>query len=177
MAAVTTIIAGVGLAIGAAGALQQRKEQKKARKAQQRAADEQRKINAARVARERQQQIRAAIRKRAILSNQAGAQGLLGSSSSIGGISGVTSEAGGNIDFLNQVNAGLENISTFQQQAIDAQTGTPGLLNTVGSAVFNNAGTIGGFISPGAESNTTGGRFLPSRGSGNFSAVPFTGQI
>lgn len=113
-------LAVAGLALSAFGTIKQMQAAKQQDKAQKKAAAEQAKLTKAQAARERQQQVRDAVRKRAVIANNAAVQGVGQSSASLGGQSSVASELGGNINYLNQTEQLNLNIGNFNTQATSA---------------------------------------------------------
>ena len=138
-----------GLALSAYGSVKQQQQAKKAEKAQKNVANEQKKLNDAQATRERQKTVREAIRRQAIIANSAGVSGTLGSSAAQGGIGGLSSEAGGNVGYINTVTNANNRISDlgFQAQKATNSAATYGQISELGFAAVSNANSIGNFLS------------------------------
>lgn len=147
MAAFTTIAAIGGLALAAAGTVKQISASKKAAKAQKREAAEQQALQDAQATRERQKQVRAAVRKQGIIANSAAVGGLEDSSGAQGALSNVSSETGNNLNFLNTVQGINANITSARQDQIDAnsQAQFGGAVAGFGTQVFSAAGGFSAF--------------------------------
>ena len=144
MAALTAISIG----LSAFSAVKQQQQAKKAEKAQKQVANEQKKLNDAQATRERQKTVREAIRRQAIIANSAGVTGTLGSSAAQGGIGSLSSEAGGNVGYINTVADANNRISTFNTQAQSASNSaaTYGQISQVGFAGIQYGNEIGNYL-------------------------------
>jgi len=108
--------------IAAAGTAYSAYQQRKAGKAQKRAAEVQRKQRLAEEARSRRQQITEARRKRAAIINATSAGGLSGGSGEAESIGSVQSQLGGNLGFMEQSSNRSRMFENFANKANAANT-------------------------------------------------------
>lgn len=120
MAAVSTIIAGVGLAVSVAGTAASFVSQQKQAKAQKKANQERQRQQEVQNLRSRRAAVREAQIKRAAVLNFAAAGDFEGSSPVSQASGSISSQLGTNIGFSESISASNRNISTFNQQASDA---------------------------------------------------------
>ena len=135
-------LAAVGLIVGTAttvyGITNQRKQMKKARRAQERARQQQIKADKLKQRKEMLAQIRRArIARGQVLQGGANA-GAYGSSSVVGGAGSASSQAIGNIDYVNTLGFYNEATSGYLQQAANAQSRAQefGALTNLGFSMF-----------------------------------------
>lgn len=137
MAAVTTIIAGVGAASAVGSAYAQSRQassMRRANRAQQRQAD-------IANARERRAAIRAARVARASVESQAATTGIVGSSSVAGSVSNITSATNENLSFLDQNQQLMAKASAANRQAASwAATGS--VFDTIGALATKLEGRV-----------------------------------
>jgi len=135
------VIAIAGLALTAAGTIQQRNAQKKASRASARASQAQQRQSTLETQRERRRQIREGRVRRAAAVNAAAAQGA-GDSTVVAGVTaGITSRVSTNLGFLSQSSANTAAINRAGREesaAIgDAATGQG--LAALGGTIFSNS--------------------------------------
>lgn len=133
MAAISTIIAGAALATTAYSISEQKKEAKKAARAQEGIRNEEKARNKASELSERRKQIREERVKRARILQGSENSGTAFSSGETGAVSGLGANLGANLGFNSAAVASGERISVFAQQAATAQTNQ------------NNAAMLGSF--------------------------------
>ena len=177
---VALVLAGVGAATAVYGAVQQRKESKKAQAASDRSYQaqiqsqklEQRKQDMA-AARERRQQYRQARMARAQIAATSGAAGTAQTSGAIGGRGSVGSQAGGNVSYLNQQQGMTQRQSIFniasataQGQANKASSKASmwGGISSLGGSIFGAAGGFGAFEGLGGQ---VANQFTPNGSTGS----------
>lgn len=144
MAAISTILAGAGLALGAAGAYanakagqQQAAEMRKASAFQQKQANLQN-------ARQKRDAVREARIAYGTAQNTAANQGVSGSSGSAGGLSSIAAQASDNISFLDQYGFFSDQASKAIGRANEAQANaaTGAAISGLGFSIVNNATTL-----------------------------------
>lgn len=138
------IVAGVGLAIGAASAVMSYKAQKKAAKQNRKAAAAQRAQDNMKAARERREAIRNARIAAAGVAQGAANDGVGGSSAALGGLGSIASQLNQNLSFLDGQNRLADQASTALSKANKAQVNA-GMWDSIGGfgmTMFNNASGI-----------------------------------
>jgi aminopeptidase N len=145
MAAISTIIAGAALATAGASSYMSAKNAKKQAKAQNQALDYQRKQDDLAAARQKRDAIRAARVARAQAETAGANQGVLDSSSSLGGVGSIQSQLGSNISFLDQWNAFSDQASMALGRAntYGARAQSWSNVASASMTVFNNSDVIG----------------------------------
>lgn len=131
MAAVTSIIAGIGVAAGLAGTAVQYSGQRKAEKAQKKAAELQ-------ANRDRRSQIRQAMLARSRALSAGAATGSFFGSSLQGGLGSLSSQTATNLAGINQGQEIGAQISSGNSMA-----NLGGAISSLGGAVVQNSQTIG----------------------------------
>lgn len=137
-------IAIIGAVTAAAGTAFSVVQGRKAAKGQEKARNEQRKLQELEEQRRRRAQIRERRQRVGALINAGGVGGSGESSGVFGGRSSINSQFSSNSGFLSQSKGLTDNVSSFSQSAADAQ-GRAQIgsgLSSVGATLFNNAGTI-----------------------------------
>ena len=144
MAAVSTIIAGASLAVGAASVVSANRNAKKAVAAQNEALDFQRKQSDLAAARQRRDAIRAARQSFAQAQAAAANQGVMDSSSSVGGLESIKSQIGSETSFLDQYNFFSDQASQALGRAnvYESRARTGSQLASLGWQGFMNADSI-----------------------------------
>ena len=139
------IIAGIGLAVAAGGAVMSYKAQQKQVKMQKRAQAAQRAQDNMKAARERREAIRNARIAAGSISQDAANQGVSGSSAALGGLGSIGSQLNQNLSFLDQYNRLSDQASIAlgkaNQYGVNAQTW--GSVSSIGMRVFGSAGQFG----------------------------------
>lgn len=141
MAAVSTIIAGAALGVGAVGAYNSYNAQKdQARYARQANEFQQKQANLQN-ARAKRDAVRAARISYAQAQNASATQGVMDSSSSQGGLSSIASQASDNVSFLDQYGFFSDQASKAlgKANAAGASSAMWGSVANLGFSVFSNA--------------------------------------
>lgn len=140
------IIAGIGLAVSAAGTYMSIKAQKKQAKAQKQAVRAQRAQDNLRAARERREAIRNARIATGGVEQNAANQGVSGSSMALGGLGSIESQLNQGLSFLDSYNKlsdqASESLGKANNYAMKAQTAAS--VGQLGMSVFQNASGIAG---------------------------------
>lgn len=141
----TTIIAGIGLAIGAGSAVEQRKKANEAADVQEKSEKAQQKIRDLQSARQRRAAIRQARSERAQAVTAGVQQGVAGSSSLATGVGNIQTQLGGAVGFLDQTQALSSQASIFNIKAakLQSKAATFGAVSGLGMSIFSNAESIG----------------------------------
>lgn len=144
MPAVTTIIAGVGMAVGAAGTFMGIKAQKDQMKAQEKAEGARQKAANLDALRRKRAAIRDMQMQRSVALSNATAQGAEGGSGLQGAMAGITGQGVNNITGIDQQNQlGNQVFAANRQASRAASRGATGEgLVSLGGALVKNAGTI-----------------------------------
>lgn len=144
MAALSTLIAGAGLAVAGASAVSSYKNQKKALKEQESANEAQRKQADLSRARQNRDAIRQARMAFGAAQQSAESQGVGDSSASQGGLGSIQTQLGSELSFLDQftglsdqASIALGNAAKFQNRANTAKS-----VGAVGMAAFSNSDAI-----------------------------------
>ena len=139
------VIAAVGAAFAAKGAIDQKKAAEEAASAREESEKRQQRIRDLQTARERRKQVAQARIQRAQILAGAGAAGTTETSSFVGGTGSISSKAAGNIGFINQTQALSQQASLFNQQAADAQgrEAQAQALGGVGKTLFSTGIDLG----------------------------------
>lgn len=155
---VETIIAGIGLVLGAVGTGVQVKAANDASEASKRAENLREQQMNLEAARQRRQVVRNALKARSMALNSATNQGASRGSGLQGGYGQIGSEAGGNILGINQgtaIGAGI--FETNRDAAGAAALASFGQgLGSLGGALVNNSETIGKIATYAGTPKTTG---------------------
>lgn len=176
MAAVSSIIAGVALGVGAVSAYQQRKEAKSAQRLMERSAEEERKARATQAAQntqqqaqEQRQQIREERVRRAQILQGAENTGTSGGSGAMGATGGLSTNLGTNIGINRSAIGAGQRITGFQQNASNFSTqaqraqyrgNTWGQIGGMGMQVFGAAGGFGTLFGSVGGQTGVGGRLV-----------------
>lgn len=139
---VETVIAVVGLVIGAVSAEKSRKAQSQARSAQKKANKAQANRADLENARSRRQQIVQARRQRAAAIAQGENQGISGGSQVAGAAGSVQSQAASNVSFLNQLQ-GLDQNRFNNLEDANKHLGKAATFQAIGGLGFKVAGSAG----------------------------------
>lgn len=144
MAAVSTIIAGAALGVSAVGTAASIKSGRESARYQRQAAEFQQKQANLQNARAKRDAVRQARLAFGQAQNAAANQGVSSSSSSLGGLSSITSQASDNVSFLDKFGFYSDQASTAlgKAGAAGARAETFGAIAGVGMNVFNNAQPI-----------------------------------
>lgn len=144
MAAISTIIAGVGLAVGAAGTAMGIKAQKDQFKAQNKAESARQKAADLDALRRKRAAVREMQMQRSVALSNATAQGAEAGSGLQGAMAGITGQGNTNIVGINQQQQlGNQVFSANRQASSAASFGATGEgLTSLGGALVRNAGTI-----------------------------------
>lgn len=142
MAAVSTIIAGIGLGLTAVGTVNQMQAQRKATSAQK-------KMRNLETARQRREQIRQARIARANIASGAVASGTERTSGAISGMGQIGTQLGSNLSFMDSVGAQ----ANIAGDAMSSANMWGGVAN-IGSSIFSNAGTLADLLPSGSTSRT-----------------------
>lgn len=138
------IVAGIGLAIGAAGAVMSYTAQKKQAKYQKRAAAAQRGADNMKAARERREAIRNARIASAEMAQGAANDGVSSSSAALGGLGSIATQLNQGLSFLDGQNALADQagraLTRANEFAGKAQTWKS--VGNLGMSVFSNASGI-----------------------------------
>lgn len=150
MAALTTIVAVAALAVAGASAVAANQGRKDAAGAQGRAEREGRAQKQAEAANERRRQIREERVRRARIVQASENTGTGQSSGEVGVLGGMATQLGSNLGFNAGTIMRANNISTFGQQAFDANQSTAKAQATgaIASSIFSAAGGFGAFKTP-----------------------------
>jgi hypothetical protein len=139
------IIAGIGLAVSAAGTYMSVKAQQKQAKLQKKAITAQRAQDNLKAARERREAIRNSRIAAGTIEQNAANQGVSGSSAALGGMGSIESQLNQNLSFLDTYNRlsdqATELIGKANVQGMKAQTASS--VAALGMQVFQNASGIG----------------------------------
>lgn len=135
------IIAGIGLAVGAAGTYMSYKAQKKQQKYMKRAAAAQRAQDNMQAARERREAIRNARIAAANVTQGAANDSVSGSSAALGGLGSIASQLNQNLSFLDGQNRLADQASVALSKANEFQgkAQTWSSVGNLGMQVFSNA--------------------------------------
>lgn len=189
MAAFSSIIAGIGLAIGVAGAVQQRQQAKRQQRALDRASEEDQKAQAQQAAQnsfqqaqEQRQQIREERVRRAQILQSAENSGAAGSSGSLGAVGGLSTNLSTNVGANRSAANTGQMITGFRQASADFQTdarrfgnraNTAGQISGLGMNAFNAAGGFGTLFKAGSRmfSGTGGPAPMTDRWAGATGSV------
>lgn len=147
------IIAGIGLAIGAAGTFMSVKAQKKQAKYAKRAADAQRSAQNMKAARERREAIRTARIQAATVSQGAVNEGVAGSSAALGGLGSIAQQLSSNLSFLDQYNTAMDTAGRMETRA-NVYAGKANVANSIGQfgmQVFSSASSLGSGFGGGGQ--------------------------
>jgi hypothetical protein len=139
---VETVVAVVGLVVGAVSAEKSRKATSKARKAQERAQKAQSNRADLENARSRRQQIVQARRQRAAAVAQGENQGISGGSQVAGVAGSVQSQAASNVSFLNQLQ-GIDQNRFNNLADANKALGQAATFQSIGGLGFKAAGSAG----------------------------------
>ena len=144
MAAVSTIIAGAALGVAGASAISANKNAKKQIAAQNEALAYERKQNDLSAARQRRDAVRSARQAFAQAQNTAANQGVMGSSSSEGGLGSIQSQLNDNVSFLDQYNffsdQGSQALGRANMYAHKANTART--VGQIAGSVFMNSAAV-----------------------------------
>lgn len=140
------IIAGIGLAVAAGGAVMSYKAQQKQVKMQKRAQAAQRSQDNMKAARERREAIRNARIAAGQVAQGAANQGVSGSSAALGGLGSIGSQLNQNLSFLDNYNRLSDQASVALGKANEYGTKaqTWNSVSSIGMRVFGSAGQLGG---------------------------------
>ncbi len=144
MAALSTVIAGAALGVAAAGTAVQYQQGKEAAKANREAASFQRKQASLQEARQKRDAVRAARLAYGQAQNAAANQGVSSSSSSLGGLASIGSQAADTVSFLDQFGFYSDQAQSALGRANRAESNAnaAGSGAGLGFSVFNNADGI-----------------------------------
>lgn len=140
------IVAGIGLAIGAAGTYMSYKAQKKQTQLMQKSAAAQRSQDNMKAARERREAIRNARLSSGVVTQNAANQGVSGSSAALGGLGSIQTQLNQGLSFLDGMNKLADQASNYESRANKAGV-KAGMWNSIGGlgmTVFQNAGNLTG---------------------------------
>lgn len=140
------IIAGIGLAVSAAGTYMSVKAQKKQAKLQRKANAAQRAQDNMKAARERREAIRNARLASGVVDQNAANQGVSGASATLGGLGSIEQQLNQGLSFLDGYNRLSDQATELIGQANKAGVAANswGQVKSLGMTVFNNAATLGG---------------------------------
>lgn len=156
MAAVSSIIAGVALVIGAASTASSINSAKQQRRANERIQSEQRAANAAESARELRSQVREQRVRRARILQSAENTGASDSSGELGAVGALATNLSSNIGTnLGRIQT-ADNISIFSQQAANAGTNAQiaGSIAGLSMSIFSASGGFGAGNNPPPSNGT-----------------------
>lgn len=145
MAAISTIVAGIGIAAGVAGTVVQMKGAKDAQKGQERAEKLRQQQMELEAQRERRNIIRQTLQARATALSNASAQGAEGGSGLQGGYGQIQSQGGNAMIATNENQAIGQQMFSAQRQISrgNSMSATGSGISSLGGALVQNSDTIG----------------------------------